>query len=145
MARPVYVVHCADAEGPLHESVEATFQLPAQTACELEVTLTPTGPSTHVFEVRSQVPTFGPQPWLALRTVAGTYHNDNLDIYEPFHRWRYVFDEETYPVAALDAIGLAANNAYGVTTVVNIDPATGVAGRRVLNDPSAAVAAIKGS
>ena len=26
MARPVYVVHCVDTEGPLHESVEATFE-----------------------------------------------------------------------------------------------------------------------
>ena len=26
MAGPVYVVHCVDTEGPLHESVEATFE-----------------------------------------------------------------------------------------------------------------------
>ena len=26
MARPVYVVHCVDTEGPLRESVEATFE-----------------------------------------------------------------------------------------------------------------------
>jgi hypothetical protein len=26
MARPVYVVHCVDTEGPLHESVEAIFE-----------------------------------------------------------------------------------------------------------------------
>ena len=79
------------------------------------------------------------------KTVAGTYHHDNLDIDEPFHRWRYVFDEETFPLGALDAIGVAANNAYGVTTVVNVDPATGAASRRVLNDPAAAVAASHGS
>ena len=29
------------------------------------------------------------------------------------------------PVEALDAIGVAANNAYGVTTVVNVDPGHG--------------------
>ena len=195
MARPVYVVHCVDTEGPLHELVEATFerlkaifgldlepsvallrrlqagevdlggreqavrkvvdphltamrealQLPPAPACELDVTLTATGPSAHVLEIRSQVPTFGPQPWLAMRTVAGTYHHDNLDIDEPFQRWRYVFDDDTYPLRALDAIGLAANNAYGVTTVVTIDPATGAASRRVLNDPSAAIAASRGS
>lgn len=126
-------------------AMRAALQLPAQAPCELEVTLTQAGPSTHVLEIRSQVPTFGPQPWLALRTAAGTYHHDNLDIDEPFHRWRYVFDEETYPVGALDAIGLAANNAFGVTTVVNLDPATGVASHRVLNDPSAVVAARPGS
>jgi hypothetical protein len=126
-------------------AMREALQLPAQPACDLGVTLTQTGPSSHVLEIRSQVPTFGPQPWLALRTVAGTYHHDNLDIDEPFHRWRYVFDEETYPLGALDAIGLAANNAYGVTTIVNVDPATGAASRRVLNDPSAAVAPSHGS
>jgi hypothetical protein len=122
-------------------AMRQALQLPAEPACELETTLSRTGSSTHVLEIRSQVPTFGPQPWLALRTTSGTYHHDNLDIDEPFHRWRYVFDEETYPVGALDAIGLAANNAYGVTTVVTVDPATGAARRRVLNDPSVAVAA----
>jgi hypothetical protein len=122
-------------------AMREALQLPAEAACELESTLSRTGSSTHVLEIRSQVGTFGPQPWLALRTVAGTYHHDNLDIDEPFHRWRYVFDEDTFPIGALDAIGLAANNAYGVTTVVNVDPATGAASRHVLNDPSAAVAA----
>ncbi len=82
---------------------------------------------------------------LALRPAAGTYHHDNLDIEEPFHRWRYVFDEETYPLRALDAIGLAANNAYGITSVVTVDPDTGSTSRRVLNDPQAAVAASLGS
>ena len=24
--RPVYIVHCIDTEGPLHESVDATFE-----------------------------------------------------------------------------------------------------------------------
>ena len=62
-------------------------------------------------------PTFGPQPWLALKTVAGTYHHDNFDIDVPFHQWRYVFDEETFPLRALESIGVAANNAFGVTTV----------------------------
>ena len=126
-------------------AMREALQLAAHPACELDVTLVQTGPSTHVMEVRSQVPTFGPQPWLALRTLGGTYHHDNLDIDEPFHRWRYVFDEETFPLGALDAIGLAANNAYGVTTVVSVDPASGTVGRRVLNDPAAAVSAGHGA
>jgi hypothetical protein len=126
-------------------AMREALQLAAHPACELDVTLVQTGPSTHVMEVRSQVPTFGPQPWLALRTLGGTYHHDNLDIDEPFHRWRYVFDEETFPLGALDAIGLAANNTYGVTTVVSVDPASGTVGRRILNDPAAAVSAGHGA
>ena len=38
-----------------------------------------------------------------------------------------------------------ARPVHGVTTVVNVDPATGAASRRVLNDPAAAVAARHGS
>ena len=121
--------------GP-HRHAQA-LQLPAEPACELEVTLSATGPSTDVLEIRSQAPTSGRSRGWPCAPVAGTYHHDNLDIDEPFHRWRYVFDEATFPIGALDAIGLAANNAYGVTTVVNVDPATGAASRRVLNDPSA--------
>ena len=43
------------------------------------------------------------------------------------------------PIGALDAIGLAANNAYGVTTVVNVEPGHGRRRSRRLgcfNEPS---------
>jgi len=95
-----------------------------QPPCELEMTLRAVD-SKHVLEVRSETPTFGPQPWLALKTVDGTYHSDNFDIDVPFHRWQYVFDEETHPLATLSSIGVAANNAAGVTTVSVMDAATG--------------------
>ena len=126
------------------EAVEAmrdALHLPLAPACELEVSLVATGDASHTLDIRSTVATFGPQPWLALKTVAGTYHHDNLDIDVPFHRWRYVFDEETFPLQALGAIGVAANNASGVATVVNLDPATGQSVRRVLNAPADRAAA----
>ena len=100
------------------------LDLTAQPPCELDLALKRLSPSTHVLEISSSIPTFGPQPWLALKTLAGTYHFDNLDIDEPFHRWQYVFDEETHPIGSLEAIGVAANNACGVTTVARLDPAT---------------------
>ena len=80
--------------------------------------------SAAVLKVSSKTPTFGPQPWLALKTANGKYHFDNFDIDVPFHRWQYVFDQETFPLSVLNAIGVAANNAYGTTTVVRIDPAS---------------------
>jgi hypothetical protein len=115
------------------EAMRGALALTPEPACELEVSLHACGDSAHALEIRSTVPTFGPQPWLALKTVAGTYHHDNLDIDEPFHRWRYVFDEETFPLPDLSAVGIAANNSRGVTTVLNLDPATGQSTRRVLN------------
>lgn len=105
------------------EAVEAmrnSLCLSPQPPCELDMAITPLG-SRHVLEVRSETPTFGPQPWLALKTIAGTYHYDNFDIDIPFHKWQYVFDEETYPLNALSAIGVAANNAFGITTVSVMD------------------------
>jgi hypothetical protein len=103
--------------------------------CELELTIRRVDDSTHVLEVHSSTPTFGPQPWLALRTVGGTYHFDNFDIDIPFHKWQYVFDEETFPLSAVNAIGIAANNAYGTTTVVVMDPTTGKISRQCWNLP----------
>ena len=126
------------------DGMRGALGLTPEPACELDVSLIPVGESAHALEIRSRVPTFGPQPWLALQTGAGTYHHDNLDIDEPFHRWRYVFDEETFPLGALTAIGVAANNAFGVTTVVTLDPATGHHVRRVLNEPAGRTAALAG-
>src|SRR5580698_3895433 len=103
--------------------MRCALNLPSLPPCELELTIRRVDDSTHVLEVHSSTPTFGPQPWLALRTVGGTYHSDNFDIDIPFHKWQYVFDEETFPLSALNAIGVAANNSFGTTTVAVIDPA----------------------
>jgi hypothetical protein len=118
------------------EAMRAALTLSPEPACELQTSLESVGASAHALVVRSAVPTFGPQPWLALKTTAGTYHHDNFDILEPFHSWRYVFDEETFPLEALAAIGLAANNPYGITTVVKVEPANGRVARRLLNVPA---------
>ena len=110
------------------EAVQAmrdALRLPAEPPCELELGLNAVGDAKHVLRVTSPTATFGPQPWLALKTVAGTYHHDNFDISTPFHEWQYVFDEETFPLGALSAVGVAANNALGLTTVSNLDPRTG--------------------
>ena len=117
-----------DVHFEFSEAVNAmrrALRLAPQPPCDLDLSLRASGDSAHVLEVESKTPTFGPQPWLALRTSAGTYHYDNFDIDMPGHRWRYVFDQETFPLRALDAIGVAANNAYGVTTVSVMDAITG--------------------
>lgn len=107
------------------EAMREALDLPEQPPCELDVSLHAVDEGKHVLRVTSATPTFGPQPWLALKTTAGTYHYDDFDIGTPFHEWQYVLDEETFPLRALGAVGVAANNAYGTTTVVRLDPATG--------------------
>jgi hypothetical protein len=114
-------------------AMRAALGLARGKPCDLDMSLTPAGRGTHVLEVTSESPTFGPQPWLALKTVAGSYHHDNLDIDVPFHRWRYVFDEETIPAGAVCDIGVAANSPSGVTTVSVLKPATSAIMRRHWN------------
>jgi hypothetical protein len=103
--------------------------------CELDLKIERIDDSTHILKVHSTTPTFGPQPWLALRTIEGTYHFDNFDIDTPFHRWEYVFDEETFPLSAMKSIGVAANNAIGTTTVAVMNPATEGISRKHWNLP----------
>jgi hypothetical protein len=110
------------------EAVDAmrdALGLPERPACELELDLRAAGEGRHVLTVRSATPTFGPQPWLALKTTAGTYHFDDFDIGVPFHDWQYVLDEETFPLRALETVGVAACNDAGATTVARLDAASG--------------------
>jgi hypothetical protein len=104
--------------------MRSALDIPPQPPCELECTIESVDESAAVLKVSSETPTFGPQPWLALKTANGKYFFDNFDIGVPFHRWQYVFDRETFPLSVLSSIGVAANNAYGTTTVVRIDPAS---------------------
>jgi hypothetical protein len=116
-------------------AMQSALNLAPLPPCELEMMIQRVSNSTHVLKVHSSTPTFGPQPWLALRTVGGTYHFDNFDIDTPFHEWQYVFDEETFPLSALNAIGVAANNAFGTTTVAVMNPATEEISRQHWNLP----------
>lgn len=114
-------------------AMRAALDLTPLPPCELELELRQIDDRTHVLQVSSATPTFGPQPWLALKTVEGTYHFDNFDIDTPFHQWQYVFDEETFPLASVSAIGVAANNAFATTAVAVINPATGEVTRKHWN------------
>ena len=110
------------------EAVQAmrhALELRPEPPCELDLDVQAVDDARHVVRVRSKTGTFGPQPWLALKTVAGTYHHDNFDISVPFHEWQYVLDEETFPLRALSDLGVAANNACGVTTVTTLEAGSG--------------------
>lgn len=75
--------------------------------------------------VRANHATFGPQPFLALKTLNGQYQHDNLDIHEPFRSWSYMLDEATFPPHALSAIGVGACDAFGNTAVSVMAPVPG--------------------
>lgn len=63
-------------------------------------------------------PSFGPQPFLAIRTRSGAYHHDNLDFQEPFRRWTYLFHADTFEWDDVDYIGVATNDSQGFPHVV---------------------------
>ena len=109
--------------------------LSPQPPCDLAVDVRATEGGGHVMDVRTDTPTFGPQPWLALKTRSGEYRYDNLDVEVPRRHWQYTFDDQSYPLDALEAVGVAANNAYGVTTVSVFDPRTGNIRTRHWNQP----------
>jgi hypothetical protein len=104
------------------EAMVSALDLPYQPPCELDLILDDAGSGRHILRVRCPSATFGPQPWLAIKTIAGDYYHDNLDINEPFHDWQYVFDAETFPLEAVAVIGVAANNPRGMTTVATFTP-----------------------
>ncbi len=73
-------------------------------------------------EISSNHKTFGPQPFLAIRTKDGRYLHDNFDFQDNFRRWTYHFDDMTVPVEQIDTFGIASNDAYGQCCVVLYDP-----------------------
>ena len=61
---------------------------------------------------------FGPQPFLAIKTTDKRYLTDNFDLATPRRRWHYTFDSQTVPLKAVETIGIATNAADGSTCVV---------------------------
>jgi hypothetical protein len=73
-------------------------------------------------DIRSDRRTFGPQPYLAMKSLSGTYHHENLDIQEPFRHWSYVFDEHNLSMHLLDRIGIASCDSAGTVSGFTIKP-----------------------
>jgi len=85
----------------------------------IDVRVHASGGALHLEAVANR-PIFGPQPLLAVKTHSQQYLVDNLDIQEPFLRWSYVFDEQSFRPASLEAIALAAADARGNTAVTRL-------------------------
>jgi hypothetical protein len=119
------------------DAMRSALELTPQAPCDLDISVRKISDREHLLEVRTSTPSFGCQPWLALRTTAGSYHFDNFDVEQPFHHWQYVLNDDTFHLEALSAVGVAANNAYGTSTVCVFNPATGKTSRKVWHPPSA--------
>lgn len=89
--------------------------------------------NSAIFQIECKNSIFGPQPFLAIKTVTGEYYWDNLDFLGTNH-WSYTFDKATFPVSAIDKVGIAANSPEGVTEVVVYDVVNDKINRKLLND-----------
>ena len=103
----------SEATSAMRKALKLKDELP----CDFELKFERTSERT-IMRVKTDIPTFGPQPYLALKTNSGEYFHDNFDIQKPHHEWSYTFDEQTLVMNAIESVGIAANNSIGVTTVV---------------------------
>lgn len=67
--------------------------------------------------VNSDAETFGPQPFLAIKTKDGRYFMDNFDFQVPRRSWTYTFDEHSVQLGAVDKIGIASNSRCGTKCI----------------------------
>ena len=102
-------------------AMRKALRIPYMDKCEISLEINQINQNTHVLNINSTNPIFGPQPFLALKSIKGEYYHDNLDFQIPKKKWTYTFDEETLPLKSIEKIGVAANNSYGITTVSNLD------------------------
>jgi hypothetical protein len=58
--------------------------------------------------------TFGPQPYLAIKTKDGQYYHDNFDFMDnSSQNFNYTFDDYTIPLNNIESIGVATNDKFG--------------------------------
>ena len=100
------------------EAARASLGLESPPPVKLELTFESRADALHM-NVSSSAESFGPQPFLAVKTKDKRYLTDNFDLHVPKRRWSYTFDNDTVPPNAIETIGVATNSADGATCVVN--------------------------
>ena len=65
--------------------------------------------------------TFGPQPFLAIEKIDGSFVHDNFDFDLKPQIWHYPFHDDTLPLNKVKRIGVASNDIYGNTDIVKFD------------------------
>lgn len=102
------------------DAVRGALNLPHKDPCRFELRM-----EGDRLSIKSDSSTFGPQPFLALKTVTGDYYHDNLDFQTPFREWTYTFDNETFPPRAIESVGVGSCDAYGNVTAAVMDMESG--------------------
>jgi hypothetical protein len=84
------------------------------------VTLENQGPS-QLLRVEAQGQVFGPQPFLAVRTLDRRYIHDNFDFQIPGKLWTYTFDQQSIFPESFDRVGVGASSPDGSICAVVLD------------------------
>ena len=64
--------------------------------------------------------TFGPQPYLAIKTKSGDYFHDNFDFGNSNKQFNYTFDDYTIPLEKIESIRVASNDKYGNCHILKV-------------------------
>jgi hypothetical protein len=87
---------------------------------DFSVTLESHG-SSQLLRVEAQGQVFGPQPFLAVRTLDRRYISDNFDFQIPGKLWTYTFDQQSILPGSFDRVGVGATSPDGSTCVAVLD------------------------
>ena len=72
-------------------------------------------------KVNSNNNIFGPQPYLAIKTIKNEYLWENFDKSIKNNEWFFTFDYMHIPKNIIESIGIAANSKDGTTEIINFD------------------------
>ena len=64
---------------------------------------------------------FGPQPYLAIKTIDSRYLHDNFDIQIPMKKFSYTFDFNTIDIKSLSEVSAASADKYGNYSIVKLE------------------------
>jgi hypothetical protein len=103
------------------EAARSVLNLEQATPIKLKVDLRKASDDLHL-TVETNVDSFGPQPFLAIKTLDKRYLTDNFDFQILRRKWTYVFDADTVLPQSLEKIGVAVNGMDGSTDVVVLNP-----------------------
>jgi len=102
------------------ESAQSVLPVEAQsTHFQLDVQLED---SKSLLTVKSNQKSFGPQPFLAIKTHDKRYITDNFDVQQPRYEWSYTFDRHSIKLQSVEAVGVAFTTPHGKCKVVTISP-----------------------
>jgi hypothetical protein len=101
------------------EAARKVLNLPSA-PLDFDVALDTRG-SSQLLRVEARGQVFGPQPFLAVRTLDQRYIADNFDFQAPGKLWSYTLDQQSILPGSFDRIGIGAASPDGSTCVVVLD------------------------